>query len=163
MKKRLFLFLIFSFIFFIFLAYFYQPNQNDVLNYQDLLKLNDNDFIFIDVGSKKIRAEVARSPLKREKGLSQRQNLEDNEGMIFIFEQEGNWSFWMKQMLFNLDIIFLKDNKVVDIAENMPYPLSENNIAVVSPKQKANLVLEVNAGLVKKCNIKIGDKVIFLK
>ncbi len=133
------------------------------LTYSDLLMLKDDDFVIIDIGGFKIKAEIARSNTKREQGLSGREKLKDNEGMLFIFEQEGNYGFWMKGMLFDIDIIFIKDNNIVDIAENMPYPQNDNTIAGVSPKEKANLVLEVNSGFVKRYNIKIGNKVVFLK
>lgn len=137
--------------------------NKDKLTYNDLLLLGDGDFIIVNLGNAKISAEIARSSQKREQGLSGRKKLKDNESMLFIFEREGNYGFWMKEMLFNIDMIFIKDDIIVDMAENMPYPINENNIAGVSPKEKANLVLEINSGLVKKYNIKIGDKVEFLQ
>ncbi len=144
------------------IALFVQFSSNKTnLTYNDLLKLNDSDFISINIGTFKINAEIARSNQKKEQGLSGKQKLKDNEGMLFIFDQEGYYSFWMKGMLFNIDIIFIKDNNIIDIAKNMPYPIDENNIAQVVPKEKANLVLEINAGLVEKYNIKIGDTINF--
>lgn len=138
-------------------------SNKSVLTSSHLLKLTDNDFVFIKINDAKIQAEIARSPQKRALGLAGRQKLKNNQGMLFIFEKEGNYGFWMKGMLFNIDIIFIKDDQVVDIAENMPYPTSESNIAGVSPKQKANLALEVNAGWAKKYNIKTGDKILYFK
>lgn len=137
-------------------------NQKN-LNYNDLLNLTDQHFVSVKIKNFEIKAEIARSNAKKKQGLSAKQKLNENEGMLFIFESVGNYGFWMKGMLFNIDIIFIKDNQIVDIAENMPYSKSENNIAIASSKEKANLVLEVNSGLVKKYNIKVGDKVLFFK
>ena len=86
-------------------------------------------------------------------------------GMLFVFEEEGIYSFWMKNTLIYLDMIWIsKENgilKVVSIANNVP-PCKENMLVpceVYTPDEKALYVLEVNAGSVSRYGIKIGDEV----
>ena len=107
-----------------------------------------------------IQAEVASTFEEREKGLMFRDSLPDNAGMLFIFEEEGLYSFWMKNMRFSLDIIWLDLNKkIVDIKENIP-PCSES-CEILNPGNKAKYVLEVNAGFTRRNKIKAGEAVKF--
>lgn len=104
----------------------------------------------------KIFVEVAETEEKRTRGLSGREKLLDIEGMLFVFETPARHTFWMKDMKFDLDIIWINNKKIVDITENV----SHNNQQVIySPKVPVNMVLEVNAGFVKKNEIKIEDHV----
>ncbi len=66
-------------------------------------------------------------------------------------------TFWMKDMLFDIDMIFINDNKIVDIAKNMPKPKPWDWPATYSSKNPADMVLEVNAGLSDANNWQIGD------
>lgn len=110
------------------------------------------------IGNKKIFVEIADTDQKRKEGLSNRNKLEENQGMLFVFNQPGKYTFWMKDMLFPLDFIFIKDNKIVNIAENIPNPKNKNDTPVIiSQKEEFDTVLEVNAGFIHKNHIKIGD------
>ena len=102
--------------------------------------------------------EIADTKEKRQKGLMYRKLLYANQGMLFDFKGETKVSFWMKDTLIPLDIIFI-DQKgyIVNIYENA-IPLSTKSINSVYQVRAA---LEVNAGLVKKLNINIGDRVIY--
>jgi len=105
-------------------------------------------------------AEVADSGPKRQQGLMFRKSLSDNEGMLFIFDEEGQHAFWMQNMLISLDIIWINQEKIiVDIITNTPPCNDACNIMV--PRSKAKYVLEVRSGFVQKHNIKIGQKAIF--
>jgi len=107
-----------------------------------------------------IQAEVVSAFEEREKGLMFRESLAVDKGMFFIFEEEGLYSFWMKNMLFPLDIIWLGLNKkIVDIKENVP-PCSES-CEILNPGNKAKYVLEVNAGFTRRNKIKVGELVRF--
>lgn len=94
------------------------------------------------------------------KGLMFREYLGEEEGMLFIFPIEYKHEFWMKNMNFPLDIIWIdKDKKIVDIkAGVMPCAEACDNLI---PIKEALYVLEVNAGFVKKNNIGLGDEVQF--
>jgi len=107
-----------------------------------------------------IQAEVVSASAEREKGLMFRESLAVDRGMLFIFEEEGLYSFWMKNMRFPLDIIWLDLNKkIVDIKENVP-PCGES-CETLSPENKAKYVLEVNAGFAGRNKIKVGEVVRF--
>ena len=93
-------------------------------------------------------------------GLSGRDKLDKDKGMIFIFEEKGKHSFWMKNVKFPLDIIFISDDTIVDIAKNAePKKENDTNIPIFTPKENANFVLEINGGLSDEYEIKFGDKV----
>ncbi len=99
---------------------------------------------------------VAKTEADREKGLSGRNSMPQTEGMIFLFDKPDNYSFWMKDMKFPLDMIFINKDKIVDIFPSVPI---KNQTDMETPREKADSVLEINAGLVKKYNFKIGDLV----
>jgi uncharacterized protein len=102
--------------------------------------------------------EIARKKIDREKGLMFRKNLSLDKGMLFIFPNESKVSMWMKNTLISLDIIFISKNyKIVDIINNAKVMSKE----VLTSKVKAKYALEINAGLVKKLNIKIGNNIYF--
>jgi len=110
---------------------------------------------------KQIAAEKADTLEERALGLMFRKELGDNEGMLFIFEEEGFHSFWMKNMVISLDIIWLnKEKKVVYYIEDVP-PCKEEKCPSYVPFRKAKYVIEVKAGFIKKEKIKIGDEIKF--
>ena len=89
-----------------------------------------------------------------------RKSLERNKGMIFVFKEEGVRSFWMKNTLIPLDMVWINENKeVVDIFKNVQ-PCKEKCKKITSDK-KAKYVLEINAGQTESINLKIGDKLDF--
>jgi uncharacterized protein len=101
------------------------------------------------------KVELASTAEKRQKGLGERERICENCGMLFIFPRSGNYHFWMKDMKFSLDIIWMADNKIVYIAKNVS-PELEGTLNASLPADK---VLEINAGLCDKYGIKEGDKV----
>ncbi|HOG15392.1 MAG TPA: DUF192 domain-containing protein [Candidatus Absconditabacterales bacterium] len=104
--------------------------------------------------------EVAKTDKERQKGLMDRENLKKNRGMIFVFEEEKNYSFWMKDTLISLDIIRIdSQGKIVDIQTANPCDatLCPNYV----PQGNAKYVLEINAGIAEKKGIKIGDTLTF--
>ncbi|MEK7580118.1 MAG: DUF192 domain-containing protein [Patescibacteria group bacterium] len=123
-----------------------------------ILKANEYKKATIIIKDKIVLADAADTPYKLSKGLSGRENLAENQGMIFIFAQNGFYSFWMKKMNFPLDIIWIRDNKIVEIIKNASVP-TDNNIPIYKPQNEANMVLEVNHGAVDKYNWQIGDSV----
>ena len=110
-----------------------------------------------------INIEVADTSYQWSKGLMFRENMAQNSGMLFIFPDEAIRSFWMKNTLIPLDIIYISKNKViVDVKENfLPCPPNQFICPTYASKGAAMYVLEVNAGVVAKNSIHIGDKVEF--
>ena len=106
----------------------------------------------------KVKVEIADDAAEMSRGLSNRKSLDENHGMLFVFATPGQPAFWMKDMNFSIDIIWIKNDVVVDIAPNLPVAAAEF-LSTYSPKEPANYVLEVNAGFAKENGIKVGDKV----
>lgn len=116
----------------------------------------------ISIGSKKVSVEIADDEEERRKGLGQRETLGEDEGMLFVFPAStSNIIFWMKDMAFAIDIIWINDNKVIKIDENVqPEPgVDDHKLKRYYPENSVNLVLEVNAGFAEKNNINLGDNV----
>lgn len=110
------------------------------------------------IGDVKIKVEIVDDSAEMQKGLSGRESLDENEGMLFVFSQAGQPTFWMKDMKFPIDIIWIQNDEIVDIAPNLPVVAGEF-LSTYEPKEPANYVLEVNAGFVDEHGIKVGDKV----
>jgi uncharacterized membrane protein (UPF0127 family) len=108
----------------------------------------------------KIYGKVVKTDLEKIKGLMHRKDiLKHNEGMLFPMEYKYN-SMWMKNTYIPLDVIFLDDNmRILGHIENT-VPLSLESISI---DKKSHNVLEMNSGSVKKFNMKIGDKIIFIE
>lgn len=108
------------------------------------------------IKDKGIYIEIADNTIKHAKGLSGRDKLNKNEGMLFIFPSPRKPKFWMMGMNFGLDFIWIENGNVVDIHEDItPQNLSPPN--TISPKADADMVLEMNSGFVKKNKISLGD------
>ena len=107
-----------------------------------------------------IEAEVVISRESVGKGLMFRNSLPEKQGMLFIFGKEDRHSFWMKNMIFPLDMIWIDSHKkIVAISQDVE-PCSDSCVDIV-PLAKSKYVLEVNSGFTKKNNINIGDQVEF--
>jgi len=103
--------------------------------------------------------ELAKTPEERSRGLMFRESLDLDKGMLFVFEKEGAYSFWMKNTLIPLDIIWInKDKEIVFISENTQPCKEEYICPSVNPEKNAKYVLEVNGGMAEKIGLKIGDK-----
>jgi uncharacterized protein len=113
----------------------------------------------VQINGKKLSVEIAATPEKRALGLSGRESLCPDCAMLFIFEKPGAYSFWMKDMQFNLDIIWISGNEIVGISKNVSYERGTSE--VVSPPAPVDKVLEINAGTSASLNLKAGDKVEF--
>jgi hypothetical protein len=115
----------------------------------------------IIINQKTFSVDVAKSDSEQEKGLSIYNKIPEDKGMIFVFSKADYYPFWMKDMKFAIDIIYIKDNKIVDIFQNVSPPKSpEEKLTIIKPKEKSDKVLEINANLSSKYNFKKGDLVI---
>lgn len=109
------------------------------------------------IGKSCFNVEIASTEMQREKGLMFRKKIGENEGMLFIFNKEGVYPFWMKNTLIPLDIIWINNNKVVFINENSQ-PCKNLICPQIIPPNNAKYVLEINAGACRKANIKVADE-----
>ncbi len=117
----------------------------------------------VRVGLASLSVEIANTPETRKQGLSGHAPLTDDQGMLFIFPAPSVQTFWMVDMTFPLDIIWIgTDRKVVGITANVPAPFPGapvEKLPLYSSPFPVQYVLEVNAGWAKSHNVKIGDVV----
>lgn len=103
-----------------------------------------SDLQTIYIGDSVVRVTVVDTPEARSKGLSGRERLARGEGMLFIFPEEGIYGFWMKDMLFPIDIVWISaDKKVISIDKNVS---PETYPEVFEPPFPIRYVLELPAG-----------------
>lgn len=110
-----------------------------------------------------IKVEMAKTDKEISRGLSGRDKLDNNQAMLFIFEETGNYPFWMNGMKFDLDAVFIKGETVVDIIENIAFPRNNDQSQTFQAKVEFDKVLEVNSGTIKRLGIKVGDRMEFSK
>lgn len=120
---------------------------------------NKPKFTLLHVGDAALKVELADTLGKQRQGLSGRESMPSEQGMLFIMGLPDRHSFVMREMKFPIDIVWIRDSKVVDISFDVPYPQGNEKPATVQPQVPANLVLEVNAGWTRTNRIKIGDSV----
>lgn len=113
----------------------------------------------VQLGRETISLEVAKTPEQRSRGLMSRTELAPNLGMLFLFETTEPLSFWMKNTLIPLDILFLKDGEVKQIATAVPCPTDP--CPVYSSQTLVNQVLELPAGKTRALSIKVGARMSF--
>ncbi|HUX35605.1 MAG TPA: DUF192 domain-containing protein [Candidatus Paceibacterota bacterium] len=113
------------------------------------------------VGSHTFEVGIADNIVSRTQGLSGRPSLAENEGLFFIFSSPGVNGFWMKDMNFPIDIVWINGNKVIGFSENLqPQPdKTVFSLPVYYPPGPVDRVLEINAGAVEKYGLKEGDTV----
>ncbi|MBC8219750.1 MAG: DUF192 domain-containing protein [Proteobacteria bacterium] len=104
-----------------------------------------------------IHVEVADTSQKRSLGLGKRSGLKKDWGMLFVFEKRKTHSFWMKDMQFALDIIWLDNYRIVHILRNVQPAIQGEKPSILAPPAPANFVLEIEAGRASELRLKQGD------
>lgn len=122
---------------------------------------NSGNLKEIHVGDNSFLVEVADNALSQMRGLSGRDSLADGQGMLFVFNGKSMPVFWMKDMNFSIDIIWISEGRVVAVSENLPPDGHRGNLPTYSPPSSIDTVLEVTAGVVLKDRIGVGDLVTF--
>lgn len=114
------------------------------------------------IGGRCVEAQVADTPEKKSLGLMHRDSLREGEGMLFVYDKPDTYSFWMKNMLIPLDIIWISEGlKVVEVMRDVPPCKDGSECIPFSPEQPAQYILEVSAGSASKLRIKAGQGVTF--
>lgn len=103
-------------------------------------------------------AELALSPAEQYQGLSDRAELKDREAMLFLFKEKKDRSFVMRNMNFPLDIIFINDNRVVNIYRNLA-PEGASPSQSYHSGAPVDAVLEIKAGMSQACGLGLGSLV----
>lgn len=104
------------------------------------------------------KVEIARTQEEKEKGLMFWENLSKEQGILFINSEENIFSFWMKNMKFPIDIIWLNNNFEVVFIEKNAQPCGESECLNINPEKLAQYILEINAGEADRIGLQIGDK-----
>jgi uncharacterized membrane protein (UPF0127 family) len=113
----------------------------------------------VQVGEATVLADIADDAESRQRGLSGRESLDEGEGMLFVLANDSP-SFWMKGMRFAIDIVWIRDGRVVDVTADVPPPRGSNApLATYSPDRPADRALEVTAGWAADHGIRRGDVV----
>jgi uncharacterized membrane protein (UPF0127 family) len=112
----------------------------------------------VEINGHAFRVEIADSADEHELGLSYRDSLEADRGMLFVFPDAVPLTFWMRGMHFPLDIVFIRDGVIVRIAEDVPEP-NGGIPEIVDSGEPADMVLEINAGLSRAYGFEAGQAV----
>lgn len=144
-------------VFIVLLFFYFSNNKNHFIKYE---LTSVNNIKYVKISGVSIKVDLAITEKEKGRGLSFRNNLKSDEGMLFIFTKPSLYSFWMKDMNFPIDIIWIsEDLRVVYIKKNaMPSSYPES----FAPTRGAKYILEVLGLFSEKNNLKEGDKVEFL-
>ncbi len=121
----------------------------------NVMSIYGNKIRKIKIKNEVFRIEVVDTIKKKEKGLGGRKSICNNCGMMFVFFDSKYHYFWMKDMQFPLDIVWLKDGKVVGIEKNIPHDSYE----ILHPNVHFDLVIEFPANKMEEIDLKVGDEI----
>lgn len=123
---------------------YYQKNVKE--------KTSENEVCF---GRDCFNVEIVSDDVSRSRGLMFREELGENSGMLFVFESEGVYPFWMKDTLIPLDMIWINSDKEIVFIKENAVPL---DLTLINPGVMALYVLEINGGRANEIELNIGDK-----
>ncbi len=115
---------------------------------------------YVEIRAKQVAVEIADSRAEQEKGLGERDSLAWGSGMYFSYSRPGFFGFWMKGMRFPIDIVFLRDGRIVDLYSQVPFEKGGNG-PTIRPRSLVDAVLEVPAGFAAASGWQVGDRVSF--
>jgi uncharacterized membrane protein (UPF0127 family) len=124
-------------------------------------KLAEYDKSIVTINGYNISAFIADTNEKRTNGLSRVENLDKDQGMLFVLDYPSTQGFWMKEMNFPIDIIWINDNRtIIDVKPNLQPCVSTFLCPVHSPSNNARYVLETSAGFAESHSIQVGSKAV---
>ena len=109
----------------------------------------------VHIGGSNVTLDVADTDKLRERGLSYRKMIDQNTGMLFVFERSGIYKFWMKDMNIPIDIVWLDSNKKIVHIEHSLSP--DTYPQAFGPDINTQWVIELPAGAVKQEDVSVGD------
>lgn len=119
----------------------------------------------VAINDKVFKVEVVTEETEQQQGLSGRQSLAADQGMLFVFPDKQVRSFWMKDMNFNIDLLWLDNDKIIGWQVDLSAPdrnISEEKLINYTSPQPVDKVLELPAGTIADLDIKVGDRVIIM-
>jgi len=111
------------------------------------------------IGSASVSVEIADTLALQVRGLSGRGSLAADRGMLFAYSNAKVRSFWTKGMRFPLDVVWIADQVVIGMQENVPYESDDGEVVRFKSNKPADMALEVNAGWIAEHGVRIGDSV----
>ncbi|MCB5234079.1 MAG: DUF192 domain-containing protein [Candidatus Cloacimonetes bacterium] len=135
-----------------------QPPASDKEEFKPVFRKDGTLWVISPVGETKAAfdIEIAEKDKDVLQGLKYREDMEDNQGMFFIFQYLDYHSFWMQDTFMSLDMLFMDSEGVITHIEKGAAPFSEE---LITPNMPNKYVLEVKAGIVDRLNIKELDKI----
>lgn len=110
----------------------------------------------VTIGLHVVDAELADTPERQQRGLSGRRHLEDGQGMLFRYAEPGLHGFWMPDMHFDIDILWIRAGRIVHVEARVPHGDART---IYRPREPADGVLEVPAGSAERRGWRVGDAV----
>lgn len=135
------------------------PQKKSAVNFITDKKCGEYVQKEVDINNNIIKVLISDTDCKKTQGLSGVKSLKDSEGLLFVFDKAGNYGFWMKDMLFPIDILWIGDDfKIVGVEKSLSTSSYPN---IFGEKYKAMYILELSSGYSVKNNIKVGDPLVF--
>jgi uncharacterized membrane protein (UPF0127 family) len=114
----------------------------------------------VTIRGQRVSVEVAKTRSEQALGLGDRDSLDWGRGMLFPYESPGFMTFWMRRMRFDIDIVWIRDRRIVGIEEFVPYPREQHEPpATVRAPELVDMVLEVPAGFARAHGWRRGDRI----
>lgn len=129
-----------------------------IFYFTKIWELEDKNAPRVCFKEKCFQVEIADMPEERMTGLMGRHRLDSNSGMLFVFEKEDGYGFWMKNTLISLDIIWIDAEGKIVFIKNNALPCRTESCETFYPYKKAKYVLEINGGLSGEIGLKAGDE-----
>lgn len=101
--------------------------------------------------------ELAKTSAEKSKGLMFRESLENDKGMLFIYDSDGEYNFWMKNTLIPLDIIWIDSEGKIAYIKHEAQPCGDE-CKTIRPQKNARFILEINGGIAEELGMNLGDK-----
>lgn len=172
MKRNIYLILVSSGLIFFFIFFYLYTNKNksqvNINTANKNISQKDREVEkktpTATINDKVFKLDVAKTPEELAKGLSGREILDQDQGMLFVFEEPSIRTFWMKDMNFALDMIWVNDGKIIYISKNVQPPeegTPDYKLSRYSSKKEVDYVLEINAGLSDALGFEVGDEISF--
>lgn len=121
----------------------------------------NNSTINLNIKNEKFNLEIAKTLTQKSRGLSNRSSLCSNCGMIFVYQKEGTYPFWMKDTLIPLDIIWISNQGVItDIVTANPQPNTPiTKLTLYQNTKPAQYIIELNAGRCREIELQAGNQI----